>query len=607
MHWTIIEVGSKQPYIFSSNKQRLQVAASAAIWSLGCERVRKAIESAGCDRVPDRELRKFLDDPDAQSDGRPRVGHVVETSGKAVLLVPTKQAGIDIVEILTREAIEDNSGLDVWGYVSERLADDLSDAGTVFHLAELGREQHRLRRLGPQHRDATLPFHEPCAYTPRPAIVREVETSEDPTAERQARSASVDYLFRRATEARRRMIETLKTLDPEAWTVVRQLILDLPNMKKGLSDNGWVGVLHADGNGLGTIFTNLRHIYTGRDFISKENALSRSLDEVSWQALLHTVRGVHLDGSFASDAGIDGVAADEPTERWARNPKEFANTILPIVVGGDDFALAVSGAIAFDFAVLLAQNFTRLASGSLGQVFTDALAELHKHEIPVPGSLSLAVGLAFTKPHHPFTHGFHLAGQLEKAAKERSRDTSIIDAIVLRESTVRDLGDIKRQRTISVGDPSRDIYSFKSRPLDVDGSPFALSAVDHVRLLIRELNATDEDTGERALPRGRIQVIRDALTEVGSGDVRQVRSAIESAQARHAYQGVQFPELLQEELDSLVAQLRAAEQAAATDSANTTVVTTDIVTAIDLADVMRGTEHGNSDSQPAEAVPGGGS
>ncbi|WP_411353235.1 Cas10/Cmr2 second palm domain-containing protein [Gordonia bronchialis] len=591
LHWVIIETGSNQAYIFSTNKQRLQVAASAAVWQLGMEWIPEAIRGPGLTLVPGNAnggsdpIGVFRRDPNA-------VLHVVKASGRAVLLVHNEEHGRSIIRHVTRHALEERTGLDVWGHVGPALASDLSDAGKQFFVTDVGLRRQRTQRFSPITRFPTLPFHQPCAYTGLPAVRWDKETPKEPDL--QARSDVIDFLFGNATKARKRMIKSAYgELTSEDQGFARYVMVRPEDLSgEGLSDNGWIGILHADGNGVGKIFANLRYAYQGEQFVRKQAELSSRLDDLTWMALRDTI------------VGRDS-ATGELTAQWRvdeENPTKYRNSILPIVVGGDDVSAALSGVIAFDFAELLARNFSHYAADEHGRPFRDALAAVKTalgadsaEASAIPDGLSLAVGLVFTKAHHPFSHSIEVAESLTSEAKKGSgRRYSAIDTHVLFESAVRDLEAIRKHMTFD-----DETFTYAGTPIAVpltsteraQATEDGLMTVDDVRALQGELT-TDKETETPRLSRSQIQMFKQAITESKDHDTLTQKIAL--VRNRLAVLDVTIPSLVDHQLPDVTR-----------DSASTM-----FTQALDLIDVARGTvesshEHNNANgpsSADAEAT-----
>lgn len=561
MHWVIIETGSNQRYIFATDKQRLQVAASAMVWQLGFEWIRQAITDVGLTYTTHRA--ELVSSPD-------HVLHVVEASGRAVLIVHTPGQGRSIISNVTARALAEHSGLDVWGCVGPAIRDDLSDAHQLFVETDVLLRDQRTRRLPPATRYPNLPFHEQCAYTGRPTVRRAREVGGVADADPQSRSDVIDYLFTASTRARARMLDRLEVgIDRSDRETIRDVTVRLTDLTStGLKDNGWIGVLHADGNGIGRIFANLRRVYPGSKFVEKQRELSAALESLTWKALQDSISG--------RDAATGARSAwAEPDAR-----KVYRNSVLPIIVGGDDVSLAASGRIAFDLAVLLMKNFGHYATNSeLGAPFTEALtqvkrvlSELDEPVEDIPDTLSLAVGLVFTKPNHPFVHSISLAEELTSEAKRQSgRRYAALDCHVLFESAVRGLDDIRASMGFEgVGDSTG--FTYAGRPIALVPNSDGLLTVEEFEELIDALGDGGRD--DSSLTRGQIQGLKEASTE--ADDRATLHSRVDLVRARFELLGTKLADIIDEQLP------RAAADGVAMES-------TMFISALDLAVVRAGT------------------
>lgn len=594
MHWVIIETGSNQRYIFATNKQRLQVAASAAVWQLGFVWIKEAIEKVPLPYC--RDLTTF--------ESKRSVMHVVKASGRAVLLVHNAEDGRAIITAVTRRALEEKTGIDVWGRVSSRIDSEFKNAGDVFFETDALLREQRTKRLPPTVRFPTLPFHEQCAYTGLPAatVKKEVD-GESP----KARSDVTEFLFENAGKARQRLLDKLHGakvgLTPEDQAAAKRCTVQVKQMSDGVRNNGWVAAIHADGNGIGKIFANLRVTYPeGRTFVAKQMELSDSLEELTWKALRDTV------------LGIDRTSGNSERTTWPDR------SILPIIVGGDDISAAVHGRIAFEFSALLVANFGHYArADQLGKPFITAFDDVRK-KVPgikdVPKQLSLALGLVFTKPNHPFSHSIALAEELTSSAKTHSkRQVGAIDSLVLYESAVRDLDSIRDMMIIperrsddddreppaaGAEEPGIPVFSYAGRPIIVNDTHDELMTVGGIRELIDELSPPPDsnlpsvrapgqhDSGDSAkrLSRGQIQDLRQALTEPRT--IAGVTDQLRLVRARIDLSGNHVPEIIDKELRGVLA--------AGKDS-------TMFVTALDLAVVRAGTVEGNARANEDNIAP----
>ncbi|MDR0959182.1 MAG: hypothetical protein LBM23_02315 [Propionibacteriaceae bacterium] len=222
-------------------------------------------------------------------------------------------------------------------------------------------------------------------------------------------------------------------------------LMDLERLKSRSDDldhNGWYGILHADGNGMGRVFQNLSEAYaTGEEILRQEKKLSADLDEIVWGAVGDAIVEVQRTGPDAGRAkGPNG------------NTIPYKDWILPIIVGGDDISAVLSGRMALSFAIALSQAYeTRIQTKP---DFGGALRKLAEKKVDVPKKLSLGLGLIFVKPHHPFSHAIQLAEDLTGMAKKKSDNASMLAFHVLHEPSVRRWDDLHSRDEWKPGVPA---------------------------------------------------------------------------------------------------------------------------------------------------------
>jgi len=294
-HWVVIETASNQAFVFASNKQAVNVGASELIFRVGMEWVPAAVA-----RV--------------KEDGA-WVEEIVLASGKALLIVDTEDHGRSIIRAVTEKALQEAPGLQVWGVVDPESISDDTDRGPALERAHGLHAACRAVRPPSLLRAPTLPYVEPCRYSGLPATAMGREG-----ANRYPRGAAVDAAWRTAGAGRSRMAKALSA---------ERAVLSADLLDRGVSEAGWIAVMHADGNGVGELFSNLHRVCSGTDYTSRLSAFSAALDEVARQALK------------------DAVAAQSGQSDW----------ILPIVIGGDDVTVIMDGRVAFDVTEKFLQRF----------------------------------------------------------------------------------------------------------------------------------------------------------------------------------------------------------------------------------------------------------
>lgn len=375
-HLVVLEAGSKQAYVFATNKRREAVGASQLIHQVGVDWLDEAIE------------------------GQPGTTIVVRTSGTATLLVDDRAVAREIVASVTHRALEHATGLDVYGYVSGPV--ELTDVQT-FREAQAeafrGLAEVRARRPGPALRGLQLPLIAKC------------RTSNLPAAgiggpERLARSQeSLDKLDA-ARDGYRRMAEDLKVE-----------IRDIERAADQLEEpDELVAVIHADGNGLGAIFADFD---SGASDVATHleclQAFSTAVERCTKDALRTAVRSVIVrDNRQRSDRTSNAIEdARKKSKDKGRAP------VLPLIVGGDDITVVCLGSDGIDLTLAYLQAFEEATAkdGTIRSVAGRMLG--HEH-------LTASAGVALTKPHHPFFAAYELAEQLCGSAKRLLRDHDLV-------------------------------------------------------------------------------------------------------------------------------------------------------------------------------------
>lgn len=515
MHWLIIETGSNQSYIFAANKQRLQVAASATIWQLGYEWLPEIIEDEAAHLAEEQgspvqigtwegTQPSFLakqNRRNAQQDSS-RVSyfplskwnkvsaidasdnvilHVVKASGKAELLVPSREVGRRIIRAVTIKALISGANIDVWGYFGDdslQAADSVEAFCEVRKRAVEGLNKQRYKRLSPAMRNARLPFHQPCQYYGEPA---ESYASEAKSSGLYARGSKADYLFESSNEARERLLGAMRTSLPDVggkagvstdfFDYLNHFVVGRKDLSKGVSGD-WVAVVHADGNGIGSVFTRFNDPefveFSSDDAgqaISKLGEISTLLEKITWEAV--TTAAVE---TIADIVNRHGEADDADGSSLMH---KLSDKMLPILVGGDDIILVLSADIALDFVHRLVQVFSEPQVNNVGPIneLITIAVELQGDELSEnsPGSLnenqiakqlSLAAGLLYTKPKHPFHHAVSVAEELTSAAKNKTRNCGSVAPHVIYESALRDLDEL-------CADQSVDGRCYLANPLEI--------------------------------------------------------------------------------------------------------------------------------------------
>jgi hypothetical protein len=436
--WVLIETGANQAYIFDTNRLRHAVGASYLVHQLGTAWVRAAAAAHGAQVV-------------------------LAISGKALLLVEDPAAGQAVIERVSAQALREAPGLEVTGAVGPTFDPALtwlppaadsghsdgghSDGGhsdgilgPPTHVEALAGTYHLLdqvreARPSPHLRDPLLPWFEVCRDSGLPAAGNEQHADGEHAAAPVLAKSAQRHLGR---------------------TRMRDIFADiahvLPDDLDELSNDGWIAVIHADGNGVGQVFT---------DFPARAWQVAKANDGDAGGLSLE--RHAELLAEFARQLDLAtetalGIAVREATAGQPAAGRSAAGTILPVVVGGDDvtvvcdarFALPLARAFALHFEEQTAAQPTLaaiIAAGGAGPGDAGADSTVRPRTGP---RLTAAAGIAYVKPHHPFSAAYALAEDLTASAKRVKQagghDVSAVDLYVAFESTLADLGDLRQRQ-----------------------------------------------------------------------------------------------------------------------------------------------------------------
>ncbi|MFT4189110.1 MAG: hypothetical protein QM621_11085 [Aeromicrobium sp.] len=372
MHWVVIQTGGTQRYLFDSNKRKLNVGASYLV----------------------TKLPEWVSEAIGEIEGVTEENIVVNVSGVANLLVDDEETGRAIVAAVTRRALDEAPGLQVWGCVGPAISGALGPAlRETYDLAELIRST----TPGSVERFPATPF---TARSPLDSL---------PVTE-QRKLAADDSI-------------ALSKVAAEKWdsasvglATIKEKVTDSSSaiMKVDNDDDHetWTSIVHIDGNGFGQLLIQLTDEESD-DFEVRLKDLSNALEAIGWEALNTAIDHLHR-----SD--------DKP---W----------ILPLVVGGDDLTAIVSAPRARAFALAYLKAFEDKTRAK--EIVSDAAQGVLGRPY-----LTAAAGIAIVKPTHPFHTAYRRAEELcrsAKNAKTTAPESSALDIQVFHESVGRSLDDVR--------------------------------------------------------------------------------------------------------------------------------------------------------------------
>ena len=237
-------------------------------------------------------------------------------------------------------------------------------------------------------------------------------------------------------------IQKLKSWHPDSFQ--KYLPVDFEHLIESEQDS-YIGLLKADGDGLGRLLLTLKFDDLGKD-------LSLPAHEAAYlfsQAIEECLEGALVD------------TVDALTKDWKPAKRRFP--VVPLVRAGEDFWILCRRDLAIHLAVGLVQNYAKRTGGH------DVLkAALKVAGLAGTRALTLSVGLLFAKQGYPFDAQIHHAEALVRSAKQRrggqkeGAEEGCIDYQWLESSGRETLG-VQRANTLSVQDGTIQ-YALTSRP-----------------------------------------------------------------------------------------------------------------------------------------------
>lgn len=199
----------------------------------------------------------------------------------------------------------------------------------------------------------------------------------------------------------RRLTHKLERIQQGGWDIP----FDFDDLGRTKGEDGYIAVVHADGNGMGKRVAAIAKRYNtpaqNRDYISAMRTFSQGLERAATVAMKSVV-----------DLMADALVADK--ELAERHDRKFP--LRPIVFGGDDVTFVCHGRYGLPLTV----HYLR------------AFEEATKQETAFEQQTAFAcAGVAIVKVHYPFARAYHLSEQLCKSAKqfvrEQGSDGSALD------------------------------------------------------------------------------------------------------------------------------------------------------------------------------------
>jgi len=169
---------------------------------------------------------------------------------------------------------------------------------------------------------------------------------------------------------------------------------DLNEITKQAENNSWIAIIHADGNGLGTILANMSNKVKKEKREQAFKTFSKQLDVATQSA--------------AKIAFKEIIPVLNPGEKYP---------IRPVVLGGDDLTVIIRADLAFDFTKAYLRAFEQETARIFKNELKDFMSDIK--------GLTACAGIAYIKDSYPFHYGIHLAEDLTSQAKNISKSEEV--------------------------------------------------------------------------------------------------------------------------------------------------------------------------------------
>lgn len=164
-----------------------------------------------------------------------------------------------------------------------------------------------------------------------------------------------------------------------------------------LGENRYIGLLHADGNGMGKVLMDL----------------GRALETTQAPGY---AEGFRLFSEALAEATGEAARAAMTVLEPSRNG---VWPIRPLILGGDDLSAIVRGDYAIPFAEAFLKAFETETAKEFDKLRQGKTGDFWKRHLPP--RLSAGAGIAFVKANQPFDRAYVLAEDLAKTAKTTAK------------------------------------------------------------------------------------------------------------------------------------------------------------------------------------------
>ena len=386
---TLVTVAGVQSYIFNSNRLAENIGASYL--------VKQATEGWCFEALRGITTRHNLDEQNQIEDKAIEqdaldVEVLYAGGGNIYLLFQTQELAQRFAGALSRQALKEAPGLRL--FISTRAVNWTTEQ-LCLAIRELNHQSKEKRsRINLTPSLAGLGVTVMCQSTSLPAVRRH---------EGRPVSSEVFAKLQAAKEAHEDLQNTFQLNDGFEYT----RSFDNLGAQKELAS--LLGVVHADGDGIGRLFSDIGKINTSpdqnREYVQAMRAMSANLKNASTAAMRRTIQA--LQGRVEEDGVIKVEGVSRTKIELSRQDGKFILPMRPLVFGGDDVTFVCDGRLALALTVAYQRAFEEEIKKATGQ------------------TLTACAGVAIVKVKYPFARAYLLAEELTKSAKRFKKQAKL--------------------------------------------------------------------------------------------------------------------------------------------------------------------------------------
>ncbi|MEG4418225.1 hypothetical protein QUA70_06395 [Microcoleus sp. LAD1_D5] len=393
---TVLDTTGIQPYIFGSNRLRENIGASYLVSQATDNWAREALNKLK--KNINREVYAF--DPEKpQSEAKPRIEDdglaaelVYAGGGNTVLLFSEKQYAVEFTKILSKRILEEAPGINLVAVHQEFDWDSQSLYKVVQDLMKNDLDVKKRSRI-PSAPLLGLGVTATCRSTQLVAVDMSVPFKDEDDE---------PYLISREILNKRKAVELannhLKHKLITSTSEIYEFPLRTDYMGRSEGDSSYVGVIHADGNGMGKRFQKFGKDKSNRDYIIAMRELSRSVNDAGINALRKVIE---MLAASIIDVEEDGKIVKKVMGKFAIEGNNLP--FRPLVYGGDDVTFVCDGRLGLELAAIY-------------------LEALEKQKIADGKPIKACAGICVVKTHYPFARAYQLSEDLCRKAKKFVKD-----------------------------------------------------------------------------------------------------------------------------------------------------------------------------------------